>query len=86
MKKNAEMQGLLLLPLLGEINLTSTYILLVSFAFISSIIFHNLFKKRPIKVIMYSSSILVLVLAVDKVLGQYLITNSILGYDSIIGA
>lgn len=35
---------------------------------------------------MYSSSILVLVLAVDIVLGQYLITNSILGYDSIIGA
>jgi len=78
--------GLLLLPLLGKIDLTSTYVLLVSFIFVSSIIFHNLFRKEPIKAIMYSSSILVLVLAVDIVLGQYLITNSILGYDSIIGA
>ncbi|GAB6087915.1 hypothetical protein [Alkaliphilus crotonatoxidans] len=77
--------GLLVLPIFGEVSLLLTYTLLIGITLLLTLLI-DVLAREPLQAILYATGILVLSLSVDLLLGQRLISNSILGYDPIIGA
>ena len=77
---------LLILSVFGVGSIFKTYLMVALITIILTLIIYFIFKKDPIKAIMFTSLLLVISLLLDIATGQNLIQNSILGYDPIIGA
>lgn len=77
---------LLVLPLLGILSLFTNYLFLIGITGGFVCILYALGRKNPLNIVMYASSLIMMGLIVDIILGQNLIKNSLLGYDPIIGA
>ena len=76
----------LILSIFGVGSMLRTYIIIILLSGGLTIALYSIFKRDPLKVLLYTSLLIVLSLLVDIALGQNLIKNSILGYDPIIGA
>ncbi|ABR48614.1 conserved hypothetical protein [Alkaliphilus metalliredigens QYMF] len=77
---------LLVLPLLGVLSLTTTYLLLIIITFALVTTLQIISKKNPLNMLIYSTGLIVFGLLLDIILGQNLIKQSLFGYDPIIGA
>jgi len=76
----------LVLSIFGVGSMLRTYIIIIILSAGLTIVLYSIFKRDPLKVLAYTSALIVISLLVDIALGQNLIKSSILGYDPIIGA